>query len=139
VAADFPNPGQVFEYRYLWRWQKASGETEGRKPRPCCVAIVVQTDAGETMLFVAPITSKPPASGRIGLQVPVTEAKRAKLDQDAPLWVMVDELNADILERSYVLEDRVPRGSFSARFLDEIVREIQTIRARGKLQVSGRA
>ena len=45
-------------------------------------------------MFIAPITGKSPEKGRIVLEIPETEARRAGLDAVVPLWVMVDELNA---------------------------------------------
>jgi len=62
------------------------------------------------LLFIAPITSKEPIAGRHGIDIPETEARRAQLDRNIRLWVMVDELNADVLEKSYTLEGREPRG-----------------------------
>ena len=35
-------------------------------------------------------------------------------------WVMLDEINTDILERSYVWEDRTPIGTFSSVFTSRI-------------------
>lgn len=138
MAAEFPAPGQVFEYHYLWKWQANRGETEGRKARPCCVTIVVVNAAGQHVLFIAPITSKSPPEDRVAVAVPETEARRAKLDTAVPLWVMLDELNADILEASYTLEDRTPRGTFSAAFTDLIVRGVQGVRKIGKIKISNR-
>jgi len=54
-------------------------------------------------MFIAPITSKAPDPGRVALEIPETEARRAKLDTHLPLWVVLDELNADILETSYTI------------------------------------
>jgi len=138
VAADFPTAGQVFDYHFLWKWQADQGETEGRKKRPSCVAIVVVNAAGQHVMFIAPITSKAPVQGRSALQIPETEARRARLDANLPLWVMVDELNAEIHEASYTLEDRTPRGSFSPAFTDAIVRGVQQVRVAGKLNLSRR-
>jgi len=138
VAADFPTAGQVFDYRFLWKWQARRGETEGRKSRPSCVAIVIANSAGQHVIFIAPITSKQPGPDRAALAIPETEARRAKLDTDVALWIMVDELNADILEASYTLEDRTPRGAFSAVFTDAIVRGVQGVRAAGRLNLSSR-
>ena len=138
VTADFPAAGQVFDYHYLWKWQADRGETEGRKKRPSCVTIVIANQAGHHVMFIAPITSKAPGPGRAALDIPQTEARRARLDSDLPLWVVLDELNADVLETSYTLEDRSPRGSFSAAFTDAILREIQRVRAAGRLKLSRR-
>jgi len=51
---------------------------------------------------------------------------------------MVDELNADILEVLYTLEDRTSRGAFSAVFTDAIVCGVQGVRAAGRLNLSTR-
>ncbi len=93
---------------------------------------------GHHVLFIAPITSKAPAKGRAFLVIPETEAHRAQLDTSVPLWVMLDELNADMLETSYVIEDRSPRGAFSPAFTDSILRGVQQVRAAGCLGLSNR-
>jgi hypothetical protein len=139
VAADFPAAGQVFDYHYLWKWQADRGETEGRKKRPSCVVIVVTNATGYHVMFIAPITSKVPDAARIALQIPETEARRAKLDTHLPLWVILDELNVDVLETSYTLEDRSARGSFSPAFTDAILRGVQRLRAAGRLGLSNRS
>jgi hypothetical protein len=138
MTADFPEAGQVIKYHYLWRWQAIRGETEGRKKRPSCVVLVVVNQAGHHVLFIVPITSKAPPKERQALAVPETEVRRAKLDGDAPLWIIVDELNVDILEASYTLEDRVAQGQFSAAFTDRIIEAVQAVRASGKLGLSKR-
>lgn len=138
MTDDIPRPGQVFHYHYLWKWQQDRGETEGRKKRPVCVCVIVIDEAGRHILFIAPITSKAPAEGRIGIEIPETEARRARLDPALSLWVMVDELNVDALEGSYTLEDRTPQGAFSAAFTDTLIRGIQAVRRSGTMQLSRR-
>lgn len=138
MNADFPAAGQVFDYHYLWKWQADRGEMEGRKKRPSCVVIVVASEAGHHVMFIAPITSKSPDQGRIGMEIPETEARRARLDSNLSLWVILDELNADVLEASYTIEDRSPRGSFSPAFTDAILRGVQQLRATGRLKLSKR-
>ena len=138
MTADFPTAGQVFDYHYLWKWQADRGEAEGRKKRPSCVVIVVTNEAGHHIIFIAPITSKTPAHGRTALEIPETEARRAQLDSNLSLWVILDELNADVLEASYTIEDRSPRGSFSPAFTDAILRSVQQLRAAGRLKLSKR-
>ena len=138
MTAEFPAAGQVFDYHYLWKWQAERGETEGRKKRPSCVVIVVTNQAGQHIMFTAPITSKAPDEGRTVLEIPETEARRARLDNDVRLWVVLDELNADILETSYTIEERSPRGSFSPAFTDTILRGVQRLRAAGRMKLSSR-
>ena len=120
VPAARPVAGQVFRYPFLWKHQRAAGETEGRKPRPACLAVTTATSQGETLLFLLPITTQPPAAGRLAAEVPPIEARRAGLGTDEPCWVMLDEINTDVLERSYVFEDRTPLGSFSPKFTDRL-------------------
>lgn len=138
MTADFPKAGQIIEYHYLWKWQADKGETAGRKKRPSCVVLVVKDIAGNHLLFLAPITSKEPTVDRQAIMIPETEVRRAKLERDLRLWIMVDELNADILEKSYTLEDRVPRGQFSQAFTDKLIRAVQEVRASGVLKLSKR-
>ena len=102
-------------------WRKLPGETEGRH-----------------VLFIAPTVGKAPEKGRIALEIPETEARRAKLDDVIPLWVMVDEMIAFVLEASHVLEDRVPRGQFARAFTDMVVARVHEVRRAGKLCMSGR-
>ncbi|MBB2164509.1 hypothetical protein HLH26_08135 [Gluconacetobacter sp. 1b LMG 1731] len=138
MADDFPRVGQVIDYHYLWKWQDARGETEGRKRRPSCVVVVAIDRNGKHHLFLLPITSKEPAAGRQAVLIPETEARRAKLDTRFPLWVIVDEVNYDILETSYTLDDRSPRGQFSPAFSDQIVLAFKAIRDTRTLRVSKR-
>lgn len=100
--------------------------------------LVMKDHAGNHILFIAPITSKEPTENRLAVVIPETEARRAKLNRDIPLWVMVDELNADMLEMSYTLEDRIPRGQFSQAFTDKLIRSVQEVRAAGVLRLSKR-
>ncbi|MEP3033734.1 MAG: hypothetical protein ABJO67_05245 [Pseudoruegeria sp.] len=136
--SNFPQAGQVFEYHYLWNREAKKGQTEGRKKRPSCMAIVIENAKGQHVLFIAAITTKSPIGDTIAIEIPETEAHRAKLTTDVPLWVVVSELNSDILEQSYVLEDRTVRGQFGASFTKSVGRKIQECREAGKLNISAR-
>lgn len=96
------------------------------------------TASGQWVIFIAPITSKSPEQTRVALEVPAIEARRAGLTTALPLWIMVDELNADFPDMSYVIEDRTPRGSFSSAFMGKVVDAIHQIRRQGKLALSNR-
>ena len=102
------------------------------------MTIIVTNAKGQHILFIVPITSKSPKKGQIALEIPETEARRAGLDTVIPLWVMVDELNADVLEASYVLEDRTPRGQIGNMFTDMIITRAREVRKAGKLSISSR-
>ena len=53
-----------------------------------------------------------------------TEVHCARLNTHIPLWIMIDEPNVDILESSYTLEARTPRGQFSYAFTETVVRKL---------------
>jgi hypothetical protein len=40
MALPTPQPGMLISYSYLWRDQELSGETDGRKARPCAIVVV---------------------------------------------------------------------------------------------------
>ena len=133
--ADKPAAGEAFRYPFLWKRQQEHGETEGRKPRPVCMAVTTMTAKGHTLLFIVPITTQPPLSGRVAVEVPVMEAKRAGLDIEKPCWVMLDEFNTDILERSYVFEDRTPLGSFSPKFTRHLQEDLRKAASAGNAAI----
>lgn len=79
-------PGQVISYPYLWAWQHERGETEGRKSRPTCVVIAVRgARDGLTHLALLAITTQPPTSDRVGLEVSAIECRRAGEAEGKPL------------------------------------------------------
>ena len=51
-----PTAGEVFRYPFLWKREELSGETEGRKKRPVCIAVTVAKQDGETVVFILPIS-----------------------------------------------------------------------------------
>lgn len=114
--ADRPTEGDVWHYPYLWRWQKKRGETEGRKDRPVSFVAVVKNRRGETVLFILPITGTEPGHERVAIEIPKTEIRRAGLDSDKRLWLILDEFNVDLLERSFYLEPSARIGKFSPAF-----------------------
>ena len=133
-----PFTGDVFTYPFLWKRQQMQGETEGRKPRPVCMAVTTVNTEGNTLLFIVPITTLPPSDGRIAVEVPVIEAKRAGLDTGKPCWVMLDEYNSDVFERSYVFEDRTPLGAFGPKFTTELQRILLNALRGGKVSTVNR-
>lgn len=132
-----PAPGEVFRYPYLWRREADAGETEGRKRRPICVAVVSAADPARTLLFIVAITSRPPGPARVALAVPEIEARRAGIDATRS-WVILDEMNVDILERSYAFEDRTPLGRFSAGFTRSIQTTLRDARRASRLGATSR-
>lgn len=115
-----PTAGEVFRYPFLWKREELSGETEGRKKRPVCIAVTVAKQDGETVVFILPITTQPPQPARHAIEVPEIESQRVGLETHVRKWIMLDEVNTDIVERSYVWEDRKPLGAFSPAFTAKI-------------------
>ncbi|WP_246501442.1 hypothetical protein [Mesorhizobium caraganae] len=83
-----PEHGHVILYSYLWAREFDRREESGRKARPTCMMVIVAGKDGCTRPLLFPITSKAPGPDRRCVEIPETEAKRAKLY--TPAWVIVD-------------------------------------------------
>lgn len=117
-------PGQIIAYPYLWAWQQERGETEGRKTRPTCVVVAVRgASDGLRYLVLLAITTQPPQSGRVALDIPDIERRRASLGDLSRCWIVVDEYNYDVAERSWYIE---PGGHTLGRFSKAFVVKIAT-------------
>jgi hypothetical protein len=110
--------GHVIKYAYLWKREQLKGEESGRKTRPTCVMVIVAGADGRKSTLLFPITSQPPGSETLYVEVPDIEAHRAKLRR--PAWIIVSEFNVDDPATSYALEDTKPLGRFSLRFMSHI-------------------
>ena len=130
-------PGVVITYPYLWQREADNGETEGRKPRPTCIAVSVRGHDGGTHLVLLAVTSQPPASQRIAIEVPDTELRRGGLKDWQKAWVIVDEYNYDVVETSYYLEPgREPIGRFSKPFMTRLATALVPIMRTGRGRVN---
>lgn len=128
-------PGEVISYPYLWAWQQQRGETEGRKQRPVCVVIAIRgASDGNTHLVLLAISTQPPEAGRIALEIPDIERRRAGLGDLKQSWIVVDEYNYDIVERSWYIE---PHQEVLGRFSKSFVMKIAGMFAKARGQ-SGR-
>lgn len=90
-----PEPGLVISYSFLWSDEAASGHVEGRKTRPCAIVLAITPDASVPdgrRVAVIPITHARPLDADAAVELPRGIRKRLGLD-DAPSWVVVDELN----------------------------------------------
>jgi hypothetical protein len=114
--------GAVIEYPYLWAREAEAQETEGRKPRPAAVGLRLSDD--RVLLF--PITSKEPTSEINVAEIPAEEKRRAGLDQDLRLWIILDECNLDVVGQSYYLTPDPPLGNFSKQFFSRILGQLDT-------------
>lgn len=106
----------VIRYPYLWCRQAEAGETEGRKGRPAAVGVRITRPKGEDALILFAITSQMPGPARLAVEIPETERRRAGLDGNARLWIILDEYNQDVIGQSYYLEPEPPLGHFSKAF-----------------------
>ena len=139
-----PEVGDVWSYPYLWARQHADGETEGRKARPCALILLLRQEdemggKAATLVVLLAITTQPPRDGVAAVEVPLIERRRAGLDADRPLWVIVDEHNEDILPGSYDFEPGGRIGSFSPAFTGQVRRaKMEAIRTRRSRRVPRR-
>jgi len=127
--------GDIVLYPYLWADQQESGETEGRKTRPACLALRLHDPKNNIHhLMLVAITSREPAKGRVAIEVPDTERQRAKLVRYPRAWVIVDEYNYDIEESSWYFEAK-PLGAFSEPFLRQVTDALRKEMRRGARRV----
>ncbi len=132
-------PGDVLDYPYLWAWQDANGETEGRKERPVCLLVSLTGRSGTIFVLLA-ITASVPGPGDVAVEIPTIEARRAGLADWKRGWVIVSEANFDSLENSWYLNpDQPPRGRFSPAFLSKISARFQDLLKAGNLRQVSRS
>jgi hypothetical protein len=122
VSFDELTTGAVIRYPFLWSSEAEAAATEGRKPRPVAVGFRVPRPTGDVLLLF-PITSKQPEAERFATEVPEIEKRRAGLDADLRLWIILDEFNEDSIGRSFYLEPEPPLGRFSRAFFLPLLRE----------------
>lgn len=91
MALPKPEPGLVISYAYLWRYEATKGLADSRKDRPAAIVAAVTDAAGDTVVYVAPITHVDPGDERAILLTPSVK-KRLGLDA-APSWIVTSELN----------------------------------------------
>ena len=64
-----------------------------------------------------------PSQDRFAVEIPDIEKRRAGLEQDLRLWIILDEFNIDKIGSSFYLEPDPPIGAFSKAFFLPLVRE----------------
>jgi hypothetical protein len=85
-----PQPGLVIRYSYLWRREAEAGREEGVKDRPSTIILATTSEAGETTVFVLPITHTAPTNAAEPVQLPQPTKARLGLDSDWS-WIVVAE------------------------------------------------
>lgn len=113
---------------------RARRDGRRRKIRPTCVVVAVRgaTD-GLTHLALLAITTQPPLADRVAVEVPAIEGRRAGLGDLKRYWIVVDEYNHDIAERSFYIEPHSQiLGRFSKAFMMKIAAAFLQRRASGQ-------
>ncbi len=124
MTSDGIRSGSVIRYPYLWAREAAAGETEGRKKRPVAVAVRIARAQGGDALFLFAITSQAPDATRLAVEIPQTERRRAGLDRNLRLWIVLDECNQDVVGESFYLEPEPAVGRFSRAFFLPVLKTI---------------
>lgn len=122
MAFDDIQTGCVIEYQYLWRREALIGQIEGSKRRPSAVAFRLAGVASD-IIYLMPITTKEPDANAIAIEVPQIEKKRAGLDLDMRQWIILSEMNADLIPGSFVLEPNAKIGMFGKAFFQTVLRQ----------------
>jgi hypothetical protein len=102
---------------------------------PVAVGIRIARANGDLVLFF-PITSLEPETSRFAAEIPAIEMRRAGLDADGRLWIILDEFNSDIVGKSYYLEPEPPIGRFSKAFFLPLLRDFVARRRRKVTEVN---
>jgi hypothetical protein len=120
-----PEPGLIISYAYLWDHEAQRGQEEGRKDRPCVIALVVERlQDGETLVTVLPVTHRPPGDAAAAVEIPRAVKQHLGLDEDRS-WVVVSEGDQFVWPgydlRKVRNTDRYDYGFLPPRFFDQIL------------------
>ncbi len=63
--------------------------------------------------------------GQKAVSIPETEKRRAGLERDIQLWVVLDEYNYDLVGASWYLEPEPPLGRFSKAFFAPLLQQLR--------------
>ena len=128
TSFDHMQSGSVINYPFLWFREADRGETDGRKMRPTAVALRLKTDSGIDPIVLLAITSKQPTSSQAAMEIPESEKRRAGLDHDKRLWVVLDEYNSDTVGQSFYIALSSLVGHFGKTFFLSLLRAFAKVR-----------
>jgi hypothetical protein len=111
--------GSVINYPFLWSREAVDGETEGRKERETVLAARFDYD-GKAQVALIPITASPPAAKQIAYELPETEVRRLSRRAKVRLWVILSEVNFDIVGESFYLSPDCKIAELSPRVFAQI-------------------
>jgi hypothetical protein len=137
LSFDELESGVVIRYPFLWSHEARRHETEGRKGRRPTVVALRFPQVGGDLLFLMPITTKPPRDETLAIEIPDLEKRRAGLDDDIRLWIVIEEINEDIIGKSFYLEPEKPLGRFGRPFFLQVVKTVVAQRRRIRATARG--
>lgn len=140
-----PEPGLVVSYSFLWSEEATAGHVEGRKQRPCAIVLAAAPDArlpDGRRVIVVPITHTRPVDADAAVELPQAVRRHLGLD-DAPSWVVVDELNVFLwpgfdLRHLPGKPGHYTYGYLPPRFFDRLRDKLRERRAHGRLKAISR-
>jgi hypothetical protein len=137
-----PEPGLVISYAYVWNHEAQKGQQEGRKDRPCVIALAVERQrGGDTLVTVLPVTRRTPDVEAAAIEIPRNVKKHLGLD-DERSWVIVSEGDQFVRPRYDLRKvrnsDRYDYGYLPPRFFNEILAAFWAWRKARKVKVTPR-
>lgn len=120
-----PEPGLIISYAYVWDREAQSGQEEGRKDRPCVIALAVERQRdGETLVTVLPVTHRPPDDAAAAVEMPHAAKNHLGLDHERSRVVASE--GDQFVWPGYDLwkvpsTDRYDYGYLPLRFFNEIL------------------
>jgi len=122
VSTTTSRPRQSFATHTFEIGRRVKAKQRAENERPVAVGVRIEHADGDLVLFF-PITTKQPERGRFAFEIPTIEKRRAGLDADRQLWLIMDEFNSDRIGHSFYIEPEPPIGRFSKAFFLPILRE----------------
>ncbi len=125
MAIPTPEPGLIISYAYVWDHEAQSGQEEGRKDRPCVIALAIERQQdGETLVTVLPVTHRQPKDVAAAVEIPRAVKKHLGLD-DERSWVVVSEGDQFVWPgydlRKVPSTDRYEYGYLPPRFFNQVL------------------
>lgn len=137
-----PEPGLIISYAYLWDHEAQSGQDEGRKDRPCVIALAVERQQdGETLVTVLPVTHRPPDDVAAAVEIPRAVKQHLGLDEDRS-WVVVSEGDRFVWPgydlRKVRSTDRYDYGYLPPRFFKQVMDAFRAWHQANKVRLTSR-
>lgn len=142
MAIPTPEPGLVISYAYVWDHEAQTGQEEGRKDRPCVIALAIERQQdGQTLVTVLPVTHRPPSDAAAAVEIPPAVKKHLGLD-DERSWVVVSE-GDQFVRPGYDLRkaprtDRYDYGFLPPRFFNQVLTAFRAWHRARKVRVTPR-